>query len=279
MEQLKTWTAQLVSAMREALQDLIAYLPVILLAAALIVAGWILARVLRAVTFKAVNRFDWLFRTTSGKSAGDAEALQQAAARALSAVVFWAVILSFIAAAIKSLGWTLIQGWTEDLLAYLPVLLGGVAIIVLGFIGGTLVRQIVEPAATSVGVAHSAVLARMSQAAIIVTALIIGVGQLGVDVSFLVQLITVLVGTILAGIALAFALGTREHLSNLIGIRYLRKHFQIGEQVRIGEIRGQIIDISDGCLFLETDEGDISVPGRYFTREPFTKLTDGVSHD
>jgi hypothetical protein len=279
MEQLKIWGNELISATQEALENLIAFLPMALLAMALIIVGWLLARALRNLAAKAIERFDWSFR---GDTAGPSEknrASRKLLARAVSALVFWTVILSFVATALKSLGWPVIESWTEGLLAYLPVLVAGIAIILLGFVGGSLVREIVEPAASSFGLAYSGAIGRLSQVAIITTGIVIGTGQLGVDVTFIVQLATVIVGTALAGLALALALGVRRHLSNLVGIRYARKHFHTGEQLCIGEYRGRVIDMSDGWLFLETEEGDVSIPGRYFTREPSVKLTTGVNHD
>ncbi len=279
MQQLRAWGAQLAASLQEAFQTVIAYLPAIVLAVVLIVFGWIVARILRKVTVTTVERLEWLFEHATSRSPADARVLTQRAASAVAAVVFWAVMLSFVAAALRSLGWPAVETWTEAFLAYLPEVIGAALIVLLGIIGGTLVRHIIEPAAASVGVAFSGVLGRMSQVAIIVTALIIGTGHVGIDVSFLIQLTTVLVGAVFAGLALALALGTRAHLSNLVGMRYARKHYRVGERVRIGQLEGRIVSLVDGYLFLETDEGDVSVPGSYFSREPFIKLSDGAGDE
>jgi small-conductance mechanosensitive channel len=279
MQQLRAWSAQLLSSLQEAFQNLIVYLPAIILAVVLIVVGWVAARIMRSVTVKTFERLDWVFERATSASPVDGKVLRQSAARAVAAVVFWSVMLSFVAAALRSLGWPVVEAWTEALLGYLPEVIGAALIILLGFIGGTLVRHILEPAAAGVGVAFSGVLGRMSQVAIIVTTLIIGIAHLGIDVSFLVQLTTVFVGATLAGLALALALGTRGHLANLVGMRYARKHYRVGERIRIGNLEGRIVALADGYLFLETDEGDVSVPGSYFSKEPFVKLSDGVDNE
>lgn len=279
MEQLRAWSAQLAASLQEAMQTLIAYLPAIVLAVVLVVLGWVVARILRKVTVTIVERLEWLFELATSKSPADAKVLTQRAADAVAAVVFWSVMLSFVAAALRSLGWPAVEAWTEAFLAYLPEVVAAALIVLAGFIGGTLARHIIEPAAASVGVAFSGVLGRMSQAGIIVTALIIGMGHIGIDVSFLIQLTTVLVGAMLAGLALALSLGTRAHLSNLVGMRYARKHYRVGERVRIGQLEGRIVSIVDGYLFLETNEGDVSVPGSYFSKEPFVKLNEAAGGD
>jgi hypothetical protein len=42
--------------------------------------------------------------------------------------------------------------------------------------------------------------------------------------------------------------------------------------VRVGAFQGRIVEIADGCVFLETDQGDVSVPAHQFSQEPFVKL-------
>lgn len=278
METLRSLGTQLISSFQGALENLIAYTPGILLAAAVIVVGWLAARLLRMLTIKGIQRLDWAFGQAEAV-AEDGTPMRDGVAHAVAAVVFWTVFLSFTAAALAGLSAPIVEAWMESFLAFLPELVSGVAIILFGFIGGALARQIAEPAAASVGIAHSALLGRISQAVVIVTGFIIGSAHIGIDVTFVVQLLTVAAGAIFAGLALALALGTREHLSNIVGVRYLRKHHRIGERLRIGDFEGRIVDMADGYVFMETDSGDVSIPGSYCAREPFVKLQDGGSNE
>jgi Mg/Co/Ni transporter MgtE len=74
-----------------------------------------------------------------------------------------------------------------------------------------------------------------------------------------------------------FALGTRQHLANLIGAHYARKHYAPGDFVKIGAFEGRIVEIVDGCVFLETEAGDVSVPAHNFSAEAFVKIRKHVS--
>jgi hypothetical protein len=182
------------------------------------------------------------------------------------------VLLIFAASALRILGGTLFERWTENLLGYLPSAIGGVIIIVVGLVGGTLARHVLEQASVGLGIGQSSVLGRLAQAVIVISGVVIGIDQFGVNVNFLIQLSTVTAAAIFGGIALVFALGTRQHLANLIGAHYVRKHYAPGDQVRVGAFEGRIIEITDGCVFLETEQGDVSVPAHHFSHEPFVKL-------
>jgi hypothetical protein len=182
------------------------------------------------------------------------------------------VLLIFAASALRIAGGSLFESWTENLLAYLPSAIGGIIIIVVGFTGGTLARHVLEQASIGLGVGQSSLLGRLAQAVIVMSCIVIGIDQLGVNVNFLIQLTTVTAAAVFGGIALVFALGTRAHLANLIGAHYARKHYAPGDQVRVGTFEGRIVEITDGCIFIETSEGDVSVPGQNFSAEAFVRI-------
>lgn len=275
MEQIRIWGAQLATSFRGAIGELISFMPGVLLALVLIVVGWILAQVLRRITANLVGRVSWLFLSAGTSSTEAAAKLKKATVHAASVLVFWAVLLSFIGAALRSLGSPLVEDWTRQFFEYLPVFVGGALIILVGFIGGALAREIVESAASGADLANSGLVGRIIQISIVVAGIVIGAGHLGLDVSFLGQLVVVTVGVSLAGLALATALGTREHLANLVGARYLRKYYQVGDKIRVGEREGRILQIADGCVFLESDDGDVSVPGAFFSKSMFFRLDSG----
>jgi small-conductance mechanosensitive channel len=272
MEQLQIWGAQLLAVLRDTVSGLMTYLPVALTAASVLLIGWLLARLIRALVRRALQSMDWLYGRLLMRSAERSQALSRATSRAVSSVVFWIVLLIFAATALRILGGSLFERWTENLLSYLPSAIGGVIIIVVSLIGGSLARHILEQASVGIGIGQSSLLGRLAQAVIVISGVVIGVDQFGVNVSFLIQLSTVTAAALFGGIALVFALGTRAHLANLISAHYARKHYEPGDYIRVGAFEGRIVEITDGCVFLETEHGDVSVPAHLFSEDPFVKL-------
>ena len=210
MDRLQAWGAQLIGVFRDTLESIVTYLPIVLTAVAVLVIGWLIARLIRSLVRRALESMDWLFARLAPRSAGRSEALARATSRAISTVVFWIVLLVFAASALRILGGSLFERWTENLLAYLPSAIGGIIIIVVGFTGGTLVRHVLEQASVGLGVGQSSLLGRLAQAVIVISCVVIGIDQLGVNVAFLIQLTTVTAAAVFGGIALVFALGTRQ---------------------------------------------------------------------
>ena len=137
----------------------------------------------------------------------------------------------------------------------------------LSLTGGTLARHILEQASVGLGIGQSSLLGRLAQAVIVISGVVIGIDQFGVNVNFLIQLTTVTAAAVFGGIALVFALGTRQHLANLIGAHYVRKHYAPGDYVRVGAFEGphrrdhrRLRVPRDGTV------GDVSVPGQHFSQ-------------
>src|SRR5688572_10525831 len=191
MERLQVWGAQLIAVFSDTFASLVTYLPVVLTAIAVLLIGWLLAHLIRGLVRRALESMDWLFARLVPRSAGRSETLARATSRAISTVVFWIVLLIFAASALRILGGSVFERWTENLLAYLPSAIGGIIIIVVGFTAGTLARHVLEQASIGLGVGQSSVLGRLAQAVIVISCIVIGIDQLGVNVNFLIQLTTV----------------------------------------------------------------------------------------
>ena len=66
----------------------------------------------------------------------------------------------------------------------------------------------------SARLAQATLLGRIAQFVIMITAIVIGVDQIGIDITFLSIIAAILLSTTLGAIALAFGLGARRHVEN-----------------------------------------------------------------
>ena len=118
----------------------------------------------------------------------------------------------------------------------------------------------IDRASRSINIDQSESLGRVVQVILVSTAVMVAVQQLGLDVSFLTTLLMVVIGVLLAGIAMAFALGARTFFANLVGAHALRQHCRPGEYLQIGAVSGVIAEISQTVVFLDSQQGRISIP-------------------
>jgi len=74
-------------------------------------------------------------------------------------------------------------------------------------------------------------------------------------------------GVALGAIALAFALGARSTVSNILAAHSLAQTYSSGDVIRIGTLEGRILQITRTYVVLETGEGTATVPARLFSEQ------------
>lgn len=256
----------------DVLDRLAALLPNLLVAVALLVVGWIVARLLRFLAMRAARVVEALFARLAGPSG--AERLRSGRpATLLGAAVFWLVLLVFVTAAADVLGLQTFTGWLARLIDYVPTLAAGLLIIVAGYVLAGFVADLVRTAAARLAATQRDALARLAQGATLVMAILVGADQIGIKVTWLAILAALVLGALLGGVTLAVSLGARGYVSNLIGAHYLRQAFHVGERVRVAGFEGRILEVTPTALVLETGDGRVSLPGRIYHDEPIVLVT------
>jgi hypothetical protein len=261
------WTESLTHTYEEFATQFIAFAPQLIAAISLLIAGWAIAHGLRIITKKIVGSFDSLFHSVSKTDGARQEKMKSSYATIISKTVFWTVVIFFIAATTNMLGWKMFSNWMSNVIDYLPNLITGLLIILGGFLLGNGARVGVISAAHSAGMDHVEMLARVVQIVILFTTIIIGVEQIGVNLYFLTNILIVVLGVLLAGGALAFGLGSKTLIANIIGAQYIRKHCRIGEQMQIGNVVGNVVEVTQTSIILDTESGRAVIPAKYFQEQ------------
>jgi len=275
MERAADWSAAVRDVASRTADALAQLLPSLLGAAAILLVGWVVARVLRAVTVRVTNLVDRQVGRLLARRGVEGPKVPAASAGLLGSLVFWLVLLLSAAAAAQVLGLTVILGWLDRLVGFAPTLLAGGFIVLAGHLLGRLAGELVRSTAAAGTPPQRAILGRAAQVAILATATVIGAEQIGVRLGLLVSVTTVAVASVLGGVALAVSLGARTHVANLIGARHLRERYQVGQVVRIGGHEGRILELTPVGVVLEVADGRATIPGRTFDEEPSLLVMPG----
>ena len=193
--------------------------------------------------------------------------MKETTARIVAGIVFWLVILFFLASATNVLGLRMFAGWLDQVVAYLPKILSGILIIFAGVIFANIVRDGFLAAFGSMPSAQRALLARGAQIFTLGLLVIVSLDQIGIEITVVTTVLAIVLGSALGGLAIAFSLGARTFVGNLIGAHYLGAEYRAGERVRIDGNEGVIVEITAVAVILETAEGRMTVPARLFAEQ------------
>ena len=242
-------------------------------ALAVLVGGIIIARLASlgvGVLLQAVDRQSARLTTT------EEGLIPPGLSRVSRVFVFWLLVAGSVLLALRVMGIGGLPELLNSVLGFMPKLFIAFSIIVAGHLLGLFSAQMLARLAD--GWSTDSAVPRLLYLAIMAVAVVMGLQHVNVDISFVTRLVLILVGTISAGLMLAFSLGARRHVANLLARREMSR-LTVGDRVRIDGIEGNVVDIYSTGVDIATDEGIASVPAARFAEEGFLRITPASGND
>ena len=194
------------------------YLPRLGVALAVAVVGWLLAKALRFATVKALRAFN--FNVLTERAGIDAFLQQGGTERDTSdlvgLIVYGLVVLSALIVAFNGLGLTQVTELLGRVLLFLPKLLVGLLVLVVGLYFARFVGQSVLAWCRNLGVGDAELLARIAQYAIVTFVLLIAIDHIDIGGGLVQQTFLILLAGIVLALALAFGIGGRDRAAALL---------------------------------------------------------------
>jgi len=236
------------------------FLPRIAGALILLIAGLLAAIVLGRLTRRALGRAG-LDRLAD--RSGTSELLGQAGLPgSVSGLVGTAVRLTIVVIAVFAsltlLGFAFLSDSLNEGILYIPRLLVALALVLIGVVLGAFARAWLER--TSAQLDFPVALGPVVQVLIIVLFGLCAAVQAGVTVAPLTAIALILLAACALTLALAFGLGAREMARSLTSGRYARADFEVGQTIRVGDIRGEIVSIEAAATTLKAGTETVRVP-------------------
>jgi len=241
----------------------------------LLAVGALLAILLRLLVVRIVSAVDRAMPGHDFRTSFAGFAKERHVSVIVGAVVFWGVLLFFIATAADALGLPLLSAAVASISDFVPRVLGAVLILVTGLVIGGVARSAVTAAAAGAGTSFAPGLGQIVRIAIIIAAALIAVAEMGVDITLLTAIFSVGLAAMLGGFAIAFGLGARTAVSNIIGSHYLRQTYEVGQTVSVGGIEGTIAELTSTSVILDVPEGRVVVPAKQFGEMSSTLIVKG----
>jgi hypothetical protein len=270
-----TWSAAVRDAAVALADRLSARLPDMVGAALLLLVGWLLARLSRAVLRRMLQGTLERLEKKRLLGADDRLGLRRSMPRVVGGLGFLVVMAVFTVAAADTLGLAVMGELLATLARQLPRVLVGLLVVFAGVALGGLVHDAVLGASARAGLPYGRTLARTAQAATVVLAFVMGASQAGIDSTFLMVALPVAMGALLGGAALAFGLGSKSAISSIIASYHLQGLYEVGQRVRIAGFEGRIVKITPVAVVLDAAEGRVAVPAKLFSEEVSVLLGGG----
>ncbi len=240
------------------------FLPKFLIAVGIVFLGIVTAYCIRFVLTRGIKKI-LSFLSLNQKCTAYVDTVRVERSTALLCnITYWLIIIVFLTIATEVLGLPVVTAWLSGISTYVPKIFIALIIGFGGVMAASILRDIVTAAVGTAQSPYSTLLGRGLQYLILILTLLICIDQIGIEITLLTNIISMLVGALALAVALSFGLGAKTCVSNILGTYYLQKQYSIGSIVTIDDKTGQIVGITPMAVIIETDEGQVSVPSKRF---------------
>ena len=184
------------------------FLPRVLTTISIVLVGWLIAAVLRAVVRRALG---WLRVNAGAERIGLAPMLRAAdlppTDALTSRIVFWLVWIGFLLSGVDVLGFTVLQGLVATFILFVPRLMVALAIVIAGLLTANFLWRATLLAAVNAQVPSPRLLAGVVRGLVLVLTGAMALDQIALARAIVLTAFAISFGAVMLGLAIAFGIG------------------------------------------------------------------------
>ncbi len=194
------------------------FLPQLVVAALLLIVGWLVAKLLRKVMIKLLKllRLD-----VAAEKAGVEDFLLQGGVQyttitILANLIYWFIMFAVSLAVLNSLGLPAAAELFNRIILYIPNIIVAVLVLIFGTLFAKLIRGVTFTYLSNVGIAGAEFVSHVAQWALLIFVVSVALEQLAIGGQVLVSAFQIAFGALCLALALAFGLGGREWAAHIL---------------------------------------------------------------
>ncbi|HTU25645.1 MAG TPA: mechanosensitive ion channel domain-containing protein [Pirellulales bacterium] len=240
----------------QAWQQVFTLAPRIVAMVAVLVIGYVIARLVARVITLASEK---LGLQVAAERSGLAESMAHTnigrnVPAIVGTIVFWLLMCVFIMAAFNILGLQSVTDAMQRVVDYIPRLLAATVVVVVGLLAASFLRGLIATSADRVGLPYAEHLANASYYVLAFITLLAVCTQLGLQLDLLQNLILIASAGLALGFGLAFGLGGRDVMAGILAGYYIRQRLHAGDSVTVGMMEGTVREVGPVATIIETEE-------------------------
>jgi hypothetical protein len=244
-----------------------AFLPNLLWAIAILIIGWLSALIVRWLIHRFGKGLDAILNTVHRWLGQEVSRPRWSFSAIVGNITYWIILVYTVSATAEQLGLTTFANWVLGLLGYLPRVLISAFILFMGYLIGNGIRNIIIAVSDTRDFQHGISLGYLASGLVIAFALLLSLSQIGLDVTVFAHIITIAAAAIFFSGAIAFGVGAADAVRNVMASHYIRRSFKVGQKIRVNDFEGEILQLTQVDVVIDTAAGEARIPARYFMEQ------------
>jgi hypothetical protein len=219
---MSSWQVVLLEPARTVLAQISQFLINVLLVLIILIIGWVISKLIRTLVTKGLRliKLDVLSDRIELDALLEKGGITYSLSELVGVICYWLSLLVSFVVAINAVGLTIAADLLNKIVLYIPNVVAAMFILILGMFVATLLRNIVQTAANNAGLSQTKLLSKIVEVIVIAFSIFVSLEQLQIGIRITELTLSIVLGTVGLGLALAFGLGCKDiagrYMSDLI---------------------------------------------------------------
>jgi hypothetical protein len=234
----------------------------IAIAIVVLILGWLISKIVTKIIKKALKlaKFSKLDEKINEIEIVEGKQLNFDSIKVVTKFVKLIMYIMIIIVISDVLGLQILSEKISEFLSYLPKLLVALVIFMIGLLFANFVKKGLKSLFESVDLSGGKMLSQVVFFLLLIFVSITALNQAGVNTEIITSNFTMILGSFILAFSLAFGLGAREVVGDLLKTFYTRKTFEVGKKI---EFQGKVYEIdaiNNISVVLKSAEGQLIIP-------------------
>ena len=183
-----------------------------LLVIIILIIGWVISKLIKTIVTKVLKaiRIDNLSERIKLDTLLAKGGLQYSLSSLVGVICYWLALLVTFVVAINAIGLTIAADLLNQVVLYIPNVIAAIFILIAGMFIASLLKTIIQTAASNAGISHINLLGKVVEIAVIVFTRAIALEQLKIGAKIIELMVGIMLGSIGLAVGLAFGLGCKD---------------------------------------------------------------------
>ncbi|MEY8848642.1 hypothetical protein AB9K26_07490 [Psychroserpens sp. XS_ASV72] len=224
--------------------------------------GWLITKIMVKLIKKALKmaKADKLDEKLNEIEIVEGKQLNFDTVKVVSTFVKWVMYIMILIMVSDILDLKIISEQISDFLGYLPKLFVALIIFTLGLLFANFVKKGLQSFFESMDLSGAKIISQVVFFLLLIFISITALNQAGVNTEIITSNLTMILAAFLLSFAIAFGLGAREVVADLLRTFYTRKTYEVGNKIVLDGQTYEIDSISNISVVLKNQNGKMVVP-------------------
>ena len=262
MKNLPNITEILTNIFLTLIDQIIAFVPKLVVAIVILVIGNIVAKILAAMIKKILVTVGV---DKIGEKLNEIDVIKQMNIEVkfsaiIPGVLKFFVLLIFITSATETLGIKALSDMVLKLANFVPQALSAAIMLLIGIFVSDIFKNATVTVCKSFNVPSAKLIGNVVFFFFFAIILIASLGQAGINTTLLESTFNLLIGGIILAFAIGYGFASKDILANILTSFYSKGKYKPGQIIQVDDIRGEVVDIDATSLTLKTSDGRVYLP-------------------